>query len=110
MGDYYNSDDLGRFGEMGKHRPELFRKFMEWYQGALEAGALTKREKALIGLGVSHVIQCPYCIDAFTRECIIEGMDMDHIAEAIHTASAVRGGASLIHGLQAQNVAEKILL
>jgi 4-carboxymuconolactone decarboxylase len=110
MGDYYNSDDLGRFGEVGKHKPELFKKFMDWYQASLEAGALTKREKALIGLGVAHVIQCPYCIDAFTRECIAEGMDMDHITEAIHTASAVRGGAALIHGLQAQNVAEKILL
>ena len=110
MGGYYNSDDLDRFGEVGKHKPELFRKFMDWYQATLEAGSLTKREKALIGLGVAHVIQCPYCIDAFTRECIAEGMDMDHITEAIHTASAVRGGAALIHGLQAGNVAEKILL
>lgn len=110
MGDYYNSDDLDRFGEVGRNKPELFRKFMEWYQASLEAGALTKREKALIGLGVAHVIQCPYCIDAFTRECIAEGMDMDHITEAVHAASAVRGGAALIHGLQAQNVAGKILL
>ena len=110
MADYYDSNDLGRFGEMGNHKPELFRKFMEWYQASLEAGALSRREKALIGLAVAHVIQCPYCIDAFTRECIAEGMDMDHITEAIHTASAVRGGAALIHGLQAGNVAEKILL
>ena len=110
MGDYYSSDDLDRFGEVGRHKPELFRKFMEWYQASLEAGTLTKREKALIGLGVAHVIQCPYCIDAFTRECIAGGMNMDHIAEAVHTASAVRGGAALIHGLQAGNTAEKILL
>ena len=32
MGDYYNNDDLGRFGEIGKSRPELFKKFMDWYQ------------------------------------------------------------------------------
>jgi hypothetical protein len=37
-------------------------------------------------------------------------MDMDHITEAIHAASAVRGGAALIHGLQAQNIADKVLL
>jgi 4-carboxymuconolactone decarboxylase len=110
MGDYYNSNDLGRCGEIGKTKPELFKKFMDWYQATLEAGSLTKREKVLIGLGVAHVIQCPYCIDAFTRECIAEGMDMDHITEAIHTASAVRGGAALIPALQAGNVAEQILL
>ncbi len=110
MAEYYTSEDLERFGEVGKHRPELFQKFMEWYQASLEPGALTKREKVLIGLAVAHVIQCPYCIDAFTRECIQEGLNMDHITEAVHAASAVRGGAALIHGLQAGNVAEKILL
>jgi alkylhydroperoxidase/carboxymuconolactone decarboxylase family protein len=110
MGDYYDSDDLDRFGEVGTYKPELFKKFMDWYQASLEDGALTKREKVLIGLGVAHVIQCPYCIDAFTRSCIAEGMNMDHITETIHAASAVRGGAALIHGLQAQKVAEKILL
>ncbi len=110
MAEYYTSEDLERFGEVGKHRPELFQKFMEWYQASLEPGALTKREKVLIGLAVAHVIQCPYCIDAFTRECIQEGLNMDHITEAVHAASAVRGGAALIHGLQAGNVAEKIML
>lgn len=110
MADYYNSEDLERFGEVGKHKPELFQKFMDWYQDSLKAGTLTKREKTLIGLAVAHAIQCPYCIDAFTRECIAEGMDMDHITETVHTASAVRGGAALIHALQAANVAEKILL
>jgi alkylhydroperoxidase/carboxymuconolactone decarboxylase family protein len=90
MGDYYNSDDLGRFGEVGKYKPELFRKFMDWYQASLEDGALTKREKALIGLGVAHVIQCPYCIDAFTRECIAEGMDMDHIRGDPHRVGRAR--------------------
>jgi 4-carboxymuconolactone decarboxylase len=37
-------------------------------------------------------------------------MGMEHITEAVHVASAVRGGASLIHGIQAHNAAEKISL
>lgn len=106
--DYYRDEDLDRFGEVGKHRPDLFKKFMDWYQSSLEPGALTKREKALIGLGVAHAVQCPYCIDAYTKSCLEEGMDMEHITEAVHVTSAVRGGASLIHAIQAQNTIDKM--
>ena len=108
MGDYYNAEDLERFGDIGKHSPDLFRKFMDWYTSALKPGTLTKREKVLIGLGVAHAIQCPYCIDSYTKSCLEEGMDLEHITEALHVASAVRGGASLIHGIQAHNAADKI--
>jgi 4-carboxymuconolactone decarboxylase len=108
MGDYYNDEDLERFGEIGKHSPELFKKFMAWYTSALQPGTLTKREKVLIGLGVAHAVQCPYCIDAYTKSCLEEGMNLEHITEALHVASAVRGGASLIHGIQAHNSADKI--
>jgi 4-carboxymuconolactone decarboxylase len=110
MSDYYKDEDLERFGEIGKYRPELFRKFMDWYSSALQPGALSKREKALVGLGVAHAIQCPYCIDAFTRSCLEEGMSLEHITEAVHVASAVRGGAALIHGIQAHNAADKLSL
>ncbi len=29
---YYNDEDLGRFGDIAKHKPELFEKFIAWYQ------------------------------------------------------------------------------
>jgi len=110
MGDYYREEDLPRFGEIGKHGPELYQKFMDWYEASLAPGLLSKREKALVALGVAHAIQCPYCIDAYTRSCLEQGMGLEHIAEAVHVASALRGGASLIHGVQALNVAEKLSL
>ena len=108
MSDYYRDEDLDRFGEIAKFRPELFKKFMEWYNAALQPGALTKKEKVLIALGVAHAIQCPYCIDAYTRGCMEEGMSLEHITEAVHVASTIRGGASLIHGIQAHNVVDKM--
>jgi len=110
MTEYYKDEDLDRFGEIGKHNPELFKKFMAWYAASLEPGVLSKKEKVLIGLGVAHVIQCPYCIDSYTKSCLEEGMSLEHITEAVHVASAVRGGASLIHGIQAHNTVDKISL
>lgn len=110
MGDYYKPEDLDRFGEIGKHNPALFKKFMEWYNSALEPGALTKREKALIAIAVAHTVQCPYCIDAYAKACLEEGMNLEHITEAVHVAAAIRGGASLIHTIQAHNTVDKISL
>ena len=105
---YYDEDHLGHFAEMGQHRPDLFEKFMAWYQACQEDGALSRREKALIGLAVAHVIQCPYCIDAFAQSCLEAGSNMEQMTEAIHMASAIRGGATLIHGLQAHEAVKKV--
>ena len=110
MTEYYRDEDLDRFGEIGGHKPDLFKKFMEWYNSALAPGVLSKREKVLIGVAVAHAIQCPYCIDAYSKSCLEEGMSLEHITEAVHVASAVRGGASLIHAIQAHNSIEKISL
>jgi len=108
VADYYNDDDLARFAEMGRERPDLMQKFFGWYLATLEEGALSKREKALIGLAVAHSVQCPYCIDAFAQSCLEAGSNTEQMTEAIHVESGVRGGASLIHGLQALNAIDKV--
>jgi 4-carboxymuconolactone decarboxylase len=105
---YYNEEDLARFGEIGKSRPDLCEKFMAWYQACQEDGALSRREKALIGLAVAVTVQCPYCIDAFTQTSLENGSNTEQMTEAIHLASAIRGGASLIHGIQSHNAHDKI--
>ena len=97
---YYHASHLGTFGDIGQARPELAEKFFEWYGAVMGEGALTKREKALIALGVAHAVQCPYCIDAYTKNSLESGADLDQMTEAVHVASAIRGGASLVHGMQ----------
>ena len=92
----------------GENVPELTKKFFEWYGAVFAEGALSEREKALIALGVAHAIQCPYCIDAYSEGALQKGADLDQMTETVHVAAAIRGGASLIHGVQMRNVATKI--
>jgi alkylhydroperoxidase/carboxymuconolactone decarboxylase family protein len=92
-----------RFNEVGEDAPELARKFFDWYAAVFEEGALTVREKALIALAVSHAVQCPYCIDAYSTDCLKNGADPEQMMEAVHVAAAIRGGASLVHGVQMRN-------
>lgn len=109
MASYYESRDLARFGDMGKNAPSLWNKFIAWYTEATATdGALTKREKSLIGLAVAHTVQCPYCIDAYTTQCLETGASLDQMTEAIHVTAAVRGGASLVHGVQCRNIVERL--
>lgn len=110
MDTYYQPKDLPKFGEISKGAPELANKFFEYYSAVFAEGELTQREKSLIALAVAHAVQCPYCIDAYTQDCLEKGSNVSEMTEAIHVATAIRGGASLVHGVQMRNVAEKISL
>lgn len=105
---YYESKDLSKFAEMGKFRKELMDKFFDYYNTVTgQDGALTKREKALIALAVAHSKQCPYCIDAYTTQCLETGADPEQMTEAIHVAAAMDAGITLVHGVQMHNALEK---
>src|SRR5437660_5274532 len=108
METYYHPHDLSRFAEMGKGNRDLWEKFMAYYSAVFAEGALTEREKALIALAVAHAVQCPYCIDAYTTECLQKGSDLEQMTEAVHVACAIRGGASLVHGMQMKEHAAKV--
>lgn len=108
MSTYYDPADLAKFDEIGKDAPELAKKFFDYYADVFKEGELTEREKALTALGVAHSIQCPYCIDAYTRACLDKGSNLAEMTEALYVANATRGGASLVHGVQMRKIAESL--
>lgn len=108
METYYDPRDLDKFETIGKEAPHLAKKFFDYYRAVFAAGELSEREKALIALAVAHAIQCPYCIDAFTRACLEKGSNPAEMTEALHVATAIRGGASLVHGVQMRNIADNL--
>lgn len=107
---YYHSDDLARFGEIAEDSPELAEKFFAWYNAVFQEGALSQREKSLIALAVAHAVQCPYCIDAYARDALEKGSNPEQMMEAVHVAAAIRGGASLVHGVQMRNHVQKLMM
>lgn len=108
MPGYYEQNDLNRFADMGRDAPELWEKFSAYYGAVFEDGALSEREKALIALAVAHAVQCPYCIDAYTQVSLEKGSNLEQMTEAVHVATAIKGGAALVHGLQMRNRAEQL--
>ncbi len=105
---YYQPEDLENFPNVTEFQQELGDKFFEYYGAVFEEGALTAREKSLIALAVSHVVQCPYCIDAYSNDCLDKGADEEQMMEAVHVATAIRGGSSLVHGTQMMKHVKKV--
>lgn len=108
MNTYYNSEDLNKFATMGEEAPQLWENFMKYYGAVFEEGALTAREKSLIALAVAHAVQCPYCIDSYTQDCLGKGVNEEQMTEAVHVAAAIRGGATLVHGVQMKSIIKKL--
>jgi alkylhydroperoxidase/carboxymuconolactone decarboxylase family protein len=105
---YYHATDLQRFAEIGAGAPALWEKFSAWYAAVFAEGALSAREKALIALAVAHAVQCPYCIDAYSTAALEQGSNEAQMTEAVHVAAAIRGGSSLVHGVQMRNHLERL--
>ncbi|NNE28645.1 MAG: 4-carboxymuconolactone decarboxylase [Saprospiraceae bacterium] len=105
---YFSPEDLKKFGNITDWQEEYGKKFFDWYGAVFEEGALTAREKSLIALAVAHAVQCPYCIDAYSSDCLKKGADEEQMMEAVHVAAAIKGGATLVNGVQMMNHVEKL--
>jgi alkylhydroperoxidase/carboxymuconolactone decarboxylase family protein len=105
---YYNSEDLKKFGDITNWNKKLGEKFFDYYKEVFEEGSLTAREKSLIALAVSHVLKCPYCIDAYTKDGLEKGITKEEMMEAVHAGAAIESGATLVHGVQMMNKYNKL--
>ncbi|MBL7825813.1 MAG: carboxymuconolactone decarboxylase family protein [Saprospiraceae bacterium] len=103
--------DLQQFGKIGEWQPDLAKKFFDYYGEATGTeGALSIREKSLIALAVAHAMQCPYCIHAYTDECIKQGADEQQMMEAVHVAAVMKAGITLVFSTQMMKHAKEKLL
>jgi AhpD family alkylhydroperoxidase len=64
-------------------------------------GAIPRKYRELIALGVALTTQCAYCIDVHTRHARAHGVTKEELAEAAFIAAAVRAGGTLAHSLMA---------
>jgi len=107
---HYEDGDLAKFGEVSDWNKELGDAFFSYYGKVFAKGELTAREKSLIALAVAHAVKCPYCIEAYTTDSLEKGVTEGMMMEAVHVATAITGGAALVHGVQMMKKAKKLSL
>lgn len=95
------------FENVGEYAPELGKKYFDYYGQAMKEGTLSEREKALIALAVATTQKCPYCIDAYTNQCMSLGISREEMMEAIHVGAAMVAGIVLAHSTQMRKIIKK---
>ena len=105
---FHGVDVPRQFKRMRELAPDAYRAWLEFDTKAFEPGAVDKKTKELIALGIAHITQCPWCIEAHVKKAEKAGASEQELAEVIFVAMAMASGAAWSHGglaLQCQDEA-----
>ena len=95
---FHDVDVSTVFKRMRELAPEAYRAWLEFDRKAFTEGALPVKTKELIALGIAHITQCPWCIDAHVKKATRAGATEAEIGEVIFVAMAMAAGAAWSHG------------
>ena len=94
----HSMDHLKRLPQLTKNAKEATDAFWAYDKAAMVDGAIPKKYKELIALGVALTTQCAYCLEIHKNAAREAGVTDEEIAEVIHIAAALRAGAAVTHG------------
>ncbi len=94
----YEMSDLAKLPALGALAPDAMAAFEAFDRAALADGAIPKKYKELIALGVALTTQCPYCLEVHKAAARKAGATEAELAETVFVAAALRAGAAVTHG------------
>ena len=106
---YHDAGDLRFLKEMRKLAPTEFNAWLALNNiVSREEGAIPRKYRELIALGVAFTTQCPYCIEAHTKAAKAAGASREEITESSLIAAALRAGGAATHGAMALKFYEQL--
>jgi AhpD family alkylhydroperoxidase len=97
----------GHLRTLRKDIPETMQGFSALAQGASKAGALDKKTKELIALGIAIATRCDGCIGFHTEALIKLGATRAEFVETLGTAVYMGGGPSAMYAADAMGAWEQ---
>ena len=73
-------------------KSEVYKSFVNMEQATYKDGALSKKQKELIAIGISVVINCESCMEWHIKQALDDGSTEDEINEAIEVGIEMSGG------------------
>jgi AhpD family alkylhydroperoxidase len=103
---YHEPTDMAYARNIRKNTPAAFAAFAAFDDAALRHPdkVIPRKYTELMAIAVALTTQCVYCIDTHTATAKAEGATEQELAEVVMTASALRAGAGLAHGLMAMKM------
>ncbi len=87
-------------------KSKVYRSFVEMEQNTYTDGELNKKQKELIAIGISVVINCESCMEWHIKQAIDDGASEGEIIEAIEVGIEMSGGPGTASARFAMNVME----
>lgn len=87
-------------------KSKVYRSFVEMEQNTYCNGELSKKQKELIAIGISVVINCESCMEWHIKQAIDDGATENEIIEAIEVGIEMSGGPGTASARFAMNVLE----
>jgi len=99
---YHDVADLRLLKVMGELAPTEFNAWVGLDQiVGRDGGAIPRKYRELIALGVAFTTQCPYCIEVHTKAAKKAGASREEVTESALIAAALRAGGAATHGAMA---------
>jgi AhpD family alkylhydroperoxidase len=89
-------------------RSKVYEKFLELEKVTYSDGALKKKDKELIAIGIAVVVNCESCMEWHISEAAKSGAIMQEILEAIEVGIEFGGGSATVSARFALEVLDNI--
>jgi len=87
-------------------KSKVYQSFVDMEQNTYKDGHLSKKQKELIAIGISVVINCESCMEWHIKQALDDGATNDEIIEAIEVGIEMGGGPGTASARFAMNVLE----
>jgi AhpD family alkylhydroperoxidase len=94
----YDTANLAALPHLKTLAPQTMHTFETFDRAAMAPGAIPRKYKELIALGVALTTQCPYSLEVHRTNAHNAGATEVEIAEVIFIAATMRATATIAHG------------
>lgn len=83
-------------GELIKRKSKVYEAFLKMEEATYSDGALSKKSKELIAVGISVVMNCESCMQWHIEQAYKSGATQEEILEAIEVGIEMGGGPATV--------------
>ncbi len=89
-------------------KSKVYGGFLEMEKAAFSDGALPKRQKELIAIGISVVKDCESCMQWHIEQAVAAGASFEEVLEAIEVGIEMGGGPATVSARFALDVMDSL--
>ena len=89
-----------------REKSKVYRSFLDMEKNTYSDGALKKKDKELIAIGISVATQCESCMEWHISQAFSDGTSEEEILEAVEVGIEMSGGPGTVAARFAMNVME----